>query len=407
MAKSLLGYKMFEDGPYQSKHPDSTYFGTGWNINTTETVAGNGHSDWNDTADHFLDKDGNQATELTSFHWKDRHKNNRYGGYLMCNIFGDTMQYIEPFHFDQNNPEYWHSTAATFSSIMHGGAYGLNHRPFAQNKLNDSKGRLLWNKDDYVTLPDGTRGYGITLVSRYDDSNQLYTNQYNGNGLYTCRTRVGQKYRMSFWAKKPRMSGQGDGPVGPDGNELRNAFGVTAHGDYYDQIHGGELDVWVFGMTSSGNAFGTGTGSNSYHYLNASDNGSHTNMGTKEGIAMRLNGYQNPFNADPAQDQTEGTELTTAWQYYEYFFTIDIDNSASSGAFNTEYLTVRIDQNKSGLTASPYAHYNERWYVGVSIANWCLEAVDVSMTKIKGNPDYADFHTGGTVTLDTNGLSYN
>jgi len=241
------------------------------------------------------------------------------------------------------------------------------------------KSRVFFNNESYVTLPgpNAYKAYAISLINRFDATGQGYTDCYHNHaGHMMAHARAGNQYKVSFYAMCV-TSNTGGGSAnsynnGGGGYPNISAAQLKSH---FDTAHNsiavkGEIDLWVFAATSTFNAFNTGAGSNAYLTLSPSDsaNGVMNQLGTHEGIRMTI---------------PEGDLSHTEWKYFEYMFEITQDNSVSGA---TRYISTRLDNNTPGssVTTTDKNGNNPvttKYYPSVSIANWCVEPMNVSMLK--------------------------
>ena len=281
------------------------------------------------------------------------------------------------------------------------------------------KGRVFFNSEFYATLPTGEKAGGIALVTKYDQTSQGVTGQYSTNtNNMIAAARVGNTYKVSFYAMTPTNNtagtshltyGSSNGLANITSDQLEAQFGLN-NSDVHIAI-GGELEVWVFVAANDGDAFRTGTGANAYHYAT---NGSHTNMGTKEGIRIKLNG-----NASNTSEPIGDDLVEDEWRYFEFTFTIDQDNSAGVANKKPRYISTRIDQNHDGRSIY-FLGTSFRYYPTVAVANWCVEPINISMKRrLSGtytngsdtlynryNADTDEEESTGEVKMNANGILY-
>ena len=242
------------------------------------------------------------------------------------------------------------------------------------------KSRVFFNNESYVTLPgpNAYKAYAISLINRSDNTGQGYTDCYSGYQSHMmAHARVGNQYKVSFYAMcvtsttgggstNNYNNGNGAGFCNISSNQLKSHFDTN----HTSTAVKGELEVWVFAANQYYNAFNTGDGgTNTYKLLAPAEsaNGVMHQMGTNEGIRMKI---------------PEGDLSNTEWTYFEYMFELNQDNAQG----DTRYITTRIDNNTPGSSVTTTDKNGNNpvtntYFPSVSIANWCIEPMNISMLK--------------------------
>ena len=314
-----------------------------------------------------------------------------FGGYVFDGIHQEMRAFRAGSAWNNVADDgWWYWSNSYDTNPAYGGMwYYLDSYYAPYGNTDEFKSKIGFNSENYATLPNGQKAGGITLTSRFDNFNQAYTNNYNNTTGACAAARVGNTYKVSFYAMVNRLdsrdlvenSGNGASSVNyRSGNGIANQTSAqlaTQFGQTHTAIAiGGELEVWAFVCDNNGNAFNTGTSTNSYLYAT---NGSHTNIGTNEGIRMKVNSKVSE-NGNAALHSADTDLSSTEWRYFEYTFTINQDNSATSGANKPRFISTRIDQNLDGSSLNIFG-FNLYYYPTVSVANWSIEPINISMKR--------------------------